>query len=59
VVGPYAGWTAVDGTRDFNGDGKSDVLLTNTSESSAVWTMDGTNITASEIHGPYAGWAIV
>jgi len=59
VVGPYAGWTAVDGTRDFNGDGKSDVLLTNTSGAIAMWTMDGTNITASQVHGPYAGWNVV
>ena len=42
-----AGWHD-DGLRDFNGDGKTDLLLENdTTHGVAVWLMDGTQVTAN------------
>jgi hypothetical protein len=47
TINAAAGWH-YDGLRDFNGDGKTDLLLENdTSHGVAVWLMDGTQVTAS------------
>jgi hypothetical protein len=46
---------------DFNGDGKTDLLLENPSTfQAAVWLMDGTTVVASPVIGTEAqGWGIV
>jgi uncharacterized delta-60 repeat protein len=47
VINAAAGWH-YDGLRDFNGDGKTDLLLENdTTHGVAVWLMDGTQVTAN------------
>ncbi len=43
---PGPSWKAV-GTGDFNGDGKSDILLQNTDGQVAIWEMNGTNMIGS------------
>ena len=64
VAGAYLGTVPTDwkisGTGDFNGDGKADVILTNTTTGErAIWMMNGTTI----VSGTYLGtvqveWAI-
>ena len=39
----------VEAAADFNGDGKSDILWQNDSGLPAIWTMDGTNMTAGAV----------
>jgi len=58
---PGSDWQIVDGSSDFNGDGKADILWRNTDGSVAVWSMDGTTVTnASVIYGPLdSAWQIV
>jgi hypothetical protein len=47
IINAAAGWHH-DGLRDFNGDGKTDLLLENdTTHGVAVWLMDGTQVIAS------------
>jgi FG-GAP-like repeat/Bacterial pre-peptidase C-terminal domain len=47
TINAAAGWH-YDGLRDFNGDGKTDLLFeNNTTHGVAVWLMDGTHIAAS------------
>jgi hypothetical protein len=48
---------AVD--RDFNGDGKSDILLQNTSGALDMWLMDGFQIVTHRVLGTVpAGWTV-
>jgi hypothetical protein len=48
------------GTGDFNGDGKSDVLLENTSGQVGIWLMNGTQIATAAIVGSMTSdWHIV
>jgi hypothetical protein len=54
LVGGYSGsdggaaWAFVDSPRgDFDGDGRSDILWHHTSGATAMWLMDGTQVTAS------------
>ena len=51
----------VEGTGDFNGDGKSDILWQHDSGLPAIWTMDGTNITAGGAALPNPGhdWHLI
>jgi hypothetical protein len=45
---------------DFNGDGKSDILLQNDSGLPVIWTMDGTAITAGAIlPNPGSDWHLL
>jgi hypothetical protein len=46
VADPRPSWH-VAGTGDFNGDGKSDILLQNTDGQVSIWEMNGTNIIAT------------
>ena len=58
LVGPNPGpdWKVV-GTRDFNGDGFSDILWQNANGQASVWEMDGTNQIpgGSQLVGPNPG----
>ena len=58
VVGanPGPSWH-VEGTGDFNGDGKSDILWQHDSGQAAIWTMDGTTLIGGAITpNPGADW---
>ncbi len=45
---------------DFNGDGKSDILLQNADGSSSIWLMDGLSVTSiGGLIGPGTGWRVV
>jgi serralysin len=50
VADPGPSWHVI-GTGDFNGDGKSDILLQNTDGQVSIWEMNGTNIIG---HAPVA-----
>jgi len=52
-----AGWSIVE-TGDFDGDGKSDVLLQHTSGNVGVWFMNGAQVTPAGVGSPPAGWSI-
>jgi CARDB/FG-GAP-like repeat/RTX calcium-binding nonapeptide repeat (4 copies)/Bacterial pre-peptidase C-terminal domain/Lipase (class 3) len=62
TINAAAGWH-YDGLRDFNGDGKTDLLLDNSSTHGvAVWLMDGTQVTANPQVGTVNaadGWHLV
>jgi hypothetical protein len=47
------------GRRDFDGDGKSDLLWTSIGGAASLWLMNGTTVTTTGTYGPYAGWSIV
>ena len=57
----YVGWTPgaeweAKGTGDFNGDGKSDILLQNSKDGSCfVWEMDGLGFAGAKSYG-FVGW---
>jgi hypothetical protein len=52
-------WTIV-GQRDFNGDGKADLLWSNTNGDTAIWLMNGTQVIATPDLGVVGnGWSIV
>jgi FG-GAP-like repeat len=51
-------WQIV-GQRDFNGDGKADLLWSNTNGATAVWLMSGLNVLATPGFGVVNGWSIV
>ncbi|HSU98817.1 MAG TPA: hypothetical protein VLI91_01805, partial [Roseiarcus sp.] len=40
---PGSSWRDI-GTADYNGDGRSDILLQNTGGQAAIWEMNGTHI---------------
>ncbi len=63
-VAPDSSWN-VAGIGDFNGDGKSDLLWRNTNGSLDEWTMNGSQVTASQAVtlggnpvSPDASWSI-
>jgi FG-GAP-like repeat len=52
-------WQIV-GQRDFNGDGKADVLWSNANGDTAIWLMDGTQVSSTPGLGFVCnGWSIV
>ena len=51
---PGPSWHAI-GTGDFNGDGKSDILLQNTSGHVAIWEMNGATPTTEALVGAIPG----
>ena len=48
VADPGPNWRAI-GTGDFNGDGRSDILLQSTNGSVAIWQMSGTSLTSGAV----------
>ena len=40
-------WKIADGSSDYNGDGKSDVLWRNDNGTVLTWTMDGASISSA------------
>ncbi|MCP3445724.1 FG-GAP-like repeat-containing protein [Bradyrhizobium sp. CCGUVB14] len=60
TINAAAGWQ-YSGTGDFDGDGQTDLLLTNsTTNGVAIWTMNGTQVTANPQVGTInaaAGWS--
>jgi hypothetical protein len=50
TVGTVAGWH-VDGTGDFNNDGKADMLLQNGSGTLVLWQMNGASVASSTVIG--------
>jgi hypothetical protein len=52
-------WQIV-GQRDFNGDGKADLLWSNTNGDTQVWLMNGTTVSSTPDLGPIGnGWSVV
>jgi hypothetical protein len=52
-------WQMV-GQRDFNGDGKADLLASNTNGNTAIWLMNGTTMSAISNLGVVGnGWSVV
>jgi hypothetical protein len=52
----------IEGTGDFNGDGKSDIIWQGDDGTAAMWLMDGPNATFVGAVGPFnpgADWDIV
>jgi hypothetical protein len=59
VAEPGAAWH-VQGTGNFNNDGKTDIALQNENGSVAVWDMNGSTISASAVlANPGSGWQVV
>jgi serralysin len=62
AVGPNPGadWH-VQGTGQFNGDGRSDILWQNDNGQAAVWLMDGTTLLSGMFVGPNPGadWDLI
>jgi hypothetical protein len=58
AYGPYAGWSIVGSVGDYNGDGKTDLLWSNTSGAASTWLMNGTAVTSMATFGPYSGWTV-
>jgi FG-GAP-like repeat len=66
IVGTPAGWTVVDDTGDFNGDGRSDFLWQTNAGQVAIWDMNGTQIQSAAyatagaaIAGAPVGWTVM
>jgi uncharacterized repeat protein (TIGR03803 family) len=58
VANPGPNWQ-VEGTGDFNGDGKTDIALQNTNGNVAVWEMSGGQISQSGVvANPGSNWHI-
>ncbi len=58
---PGASWH-VEGSGDYNGDGKSDILWQNTDGTPAIWFMNGTNVISGGVVGagnPGAEWDVI
>jgi hypothetical protein len=51
-------WSMV-GQRDFDGDGKSDLLWLDNLGNAAIWLMNGTEVASTGALGNVAGWAVV
>jgi hypothetical protein len=53
-----ADWT-IEGTGDFNGDGKSDILWENTTTGQvAIWEMNGLQIQSAAVVATVPGWHV-
>jgi hypothetical protein len=51
-------WSIAE-TGDFNGDGKSDIVLRNTNGDVAIWLMNGTQISSGvDLGGVPTSWSI-
>jgi hypothetical protein len=48
----------IDGTGDFNGDGKSDILWRNDNGQVSIWMMNGAQITAVDLQNVSNSWHI-
>jgi hypothetical protein len=61
IIGsPGTNWVAM-GSSDFNGDGRFDVLLQNTTNGNvAIWELNGFTITSGVVIGsPTTAWSVV
>jgi hypothetical protein len=58
--GPFAGWSLLSATNDFDGDGKADLLWKKNIGAVSLWLMDGANTKqVSPEYGPYPGWTVI
>jgi serralysin len=64
AVGPFnpgPSWQ-IEGSSDFNGDNRSDILWQNSDGTPAIWLMDGLNFVSGGVAGsfnPGSDWHII
>jgi Tol biopolymer transport system component len=57
LLGPGS-WNVIDGQGDYNGDGKSDLLVRNSNGDTRMWLMDGTTTSSSAVLLGPGSWGV-